>query len=75
MARPIQLLISAIPGHSTSGCSNWETKAGLSKPQAPTTPLPFSALAPLRGNILAIVEMDHFLSALGYLTGTPIPFK
>jgi len=30
---------------------------------------------PAQGNILAILEMDRFLSALGYLTGAPIPFK
>lgn len=30
---------------------------------------------PAPGNILAIVEMDRFLTALGYLTGEPIPFN
>lgn len=30
---------------------------------------------PAPGNILAIVEIDRYLSALGYLTGAPIPFK
>ena len=30
---------------------------------------------PAMGNILAIVEIDRYLSALGFLTGAPIPFK
>jgi acetyl esterase/lipase len=29
---------------------------------------------PATGNILAIVEIDRYLSALGYLSGAPIPF-
>jgi acetyl esterase len=30
---------------------------------------------PAPGNILAILEIDRYLSVLGYLTGAPIPFK
>ena len=30
---------------------------------------------PASGNILALVEIDRYLSALGYLSGAPIPFK
>jgi dipeptidyl aminopeptidase/acylaminoacyl peptidase len=33
------------------------------------------SFGPAKGNILAIVEIDRYLSALGYLTGAPIPFK
>ena len=30
---------------------------------------------PASGNIFAVLEIDRYLSALGYLTGAPIPFK